>query len=103
MTAKARQHGEAGRIGFIKAGLIMGGLMASLIGSQMLTGQEIATTQNSTASTGANGVQVKVVPQAQTAPQVVVPGNGGASTFQTIPSPSRQTQFYPMVRSRSSW
>jgi hypothetical protein len=75
MATKPRKRGEAGRIGWIKAGLIVGSLTASLIGTRMLVSQETP------------------------APAVVAESQ---RTIQATPTPARQVQIAPVTRSRSS-
>jgi multidrug resistance efflux pump len=95
MTTKPRQHGEAKRIGLIKASLILGSLIASLLGLRMLVDQEapppaVAAVSRETiqAAPAAPG-QVQVVP--------VVPNQ-----VQIAPVTPRQVQIAPVTRSRSS-
>jgi hypothetical protein len=78
MTTKPRKRGEAGRIGWIKAGLILGSLTASLVGTRMLVGQEAP------------------------APPAVAENR---QTIQAAPVSARQAQVVPVApvtRSRSS-
>jgi hypothetical protein len=94
MTTKHRPRGEAGRIGWIKAGLILGGLMASVIGSQMLTSQAAPASRTADTSTD-NAQQIVIIPQGSV-------GSSGPAFGTTQVVPSTQFRFSPITRSRSS-
>jgi len=95
MATKPRQHGEAKRIGLIKASLILGSLIASLLGVRMLVDQEVALP----AVVAANGENLQAAPVAPSQVQVapVAP-----SQVQISPVIPRQVPMAPVTRSRSS-
>ncbi|MEJ2150187.1 MAG: hypothetical protein P8Z40_11990 [Chloroflexota bacterium] len=95
MATKPRQHGEAKRIGLIKASLILGSLIASLLGVRMLVDQEVAPP----AVVAANGENLQAAPVAPSQVQVapVAP-----SQVQISPVIPRQVPMAPVTRSRSS-
>jgi hypothetical protein len=95
MTTKPRQHGEAKRIGLIKASLILGSLIASLLGLRILVDEEAP----SPAVVAASGESVQAAPVAsgQVQSASVVP-----SQVQIAPVTPRQVQIAPLTRSRSS-
>lgn len=76
MTTKHRPRSEAKRIGWIKAGLIAGSLIGSMVGMQMLIGQEAEQPQQARA-----GAEIAV------SPNVIQPN---------------VVQMVPVTRSRSS-
>ena len=85
MATKPRQHGEAKRIGLIKASLILGSLIASLLGLRMLVDQEAPPP----AVVAVSGENLQAAP--------VAPGQ-----VQIAPVTPRQVQIAPVTRSRSS-
>ncbi len=95
MATKPRQHGEAKRIGLIKASLILGSLIASLLGVRMLVDQEAPPP----AVVAANGENLQAAPVAPSQVQVapVAP-----SQVQISPVIPRQVPMAPVTRSRSS-
>jgi hypothetical protein len=81
VTTKPRKRGEAGRIGSIRAGLILGSLVASLVGTKMLVSQEAPTPAPPAVAESRSTIQA--------APQA-------------MPIPARQAPVAPVTRSRSS-
>jgi hypothetical protein len=95
MTTKPRQHGEAKRIGLIKASLILGSLIASLLGLRMLVDQEAPPPAVVAVNSEPNQAAPVVPSQVQVVP--VVPNQ-----VQIAPVTPRQVQMAPLTRSRSS-
>jgi hypothetical protein len=95
MTTKPRQHGEAKRIGLIKASLILGSLVASLLGLRMLVDQEAPPPAVATVNREPAQAAPVVPSQVQIVP--VVPNQA-----QIAPVVPNQIQIAPVTRSRSS-
>jgi hypothetical protein len=95
MTTKPRQHGEAKRIGLIKASLILGSLIASLLGLRILVDEEAP----SPAVVVASGESVQAAPVASSQVQSA---SVAPSQVQIAPVTPRQVQIAPLTRSRSS-